>query len=453
MSQHDKSAAASREKLTPFYKNLLKQIDKSMQPQFDRCARAFNFAVEKVEKKLAHCEKKMFEYMDFVKGTAASDCLLAEALVNKELRFKSIMAQWTNRLLAQSNSKQLDALTWAFARFSLNVCLCYNEIPARAFMSASVHKALAGYIKFKSELVIGPALMALVHISLLPEFKPAIVLADVLPTIIKLLVASESKTILCQACKLLASLALHFPNKWMISNSGNLHGLLDLILGNEKEIDEHITYAALCGTVNTISGSDANRMLIVNLNGIKPLLSTIQYSSHDHHILQAIKALGNICYCNAFTAGSVLSQGGDLALINVLNAGDILKQPQLAHASLATLANICFSEATQSHIGSSPGLADVALRICEHAKEPFVVAEAAMLMLAMMWKNTGNKARLAGLGAIVILTARINKHAPLHDDDNLTCIEALCAALSTMLLHTANQERLLGKTLSTYQKI
>ena len=117
--------------------------------------------------------------------------------------------------------------------------------------------------------------MALVHLSLHQELKSAIVQANCLPTIIKLLVTSESKPILCQCCKLLASLALHFPNKVLITNSGNLHGLLDCILGTNKEIDDSVSLAALQGVVNAVNGNDANRMLLVDLNGIKPIQSVL----------------------------------------------------------------------------------------------------------------------------------------------------------------------------------
>ena len=197
-----------KEKCPAYLEPYLKQIDKSFVAMFEMMNKGFTASIEKVEQRVASCEAQMLKYIRQTENIARADLTLAESLVNKELRFKHLMGQWTNKFLAQSNTKTLDSLTWAFARYSLNICLCWNEIQPKHFIQAGVHKALANFIKVKSELVIGPALMGLVHISIHPELKPAIVLAEVLPTIIRLLVASESKPILCQACKLLASLAL-----------------------------------------------------------------------------------------------------------------------------------------------------------------------------------------------------------------------------------------------------
>ena len=295
----EKKAAPSdpkkeRIKNDPVFKKLFKLFDKGMAPVFEREAKKFNQSITKVENKIVRTEKKMLEYCAMIERTAQADMIIAEKLVNQELRFKTIMAQWTNSFLAHSDLMYLDPLTWSFARSSLNICLAYEQLPAKMLIQADVHKSLCGLIKFKSELVVGPALMALTHISLHDEMKPAITLANCLPTIIKLLVTSESKPILCQASKLLASLALHFPNKSLITNSGNLHGLLDLILGTNKEIDESVAYAALTGITNVVYGSDANRRLIIDLSGIKPLLSFIQHSTDDKGIEEAIKSMGNV---------------------------------------------------------------------------------------------------------------------------------------------------------------
>lgn len=152
-------------------------------------------------------------------------------------------------------------------------------------------------------------------------------------------------------------------------NSGCLHAVLDLILGTNKPFfDEDIQYAALTAVVNVIYGNDANRVLMVELDGIKPLLTSIQTSSRNDIILEGIKAIANMSHNNAFTASCILQQGGDSVLVEVLESGDILRQPVLAHAALSALANICNNEATQSHVGGTLGLIDVVLRICDHAR-------------------------------------------------------------------------------------
>ena len=428
----------------PHLKKAFKEFDRLMQPILDRYSKKFNFSISKVEAKLERCEKAMLKYCDMTSNQSLADLETAEKLVNKELRFKTIMAQWTNYFLARSHTESLDILAWGFARFSLNICFGWNEISPRHLLQAGIHKSLGDLIKFRSELVQGPAMMALMHISIHDEMKPAITLINVLPTVIKLMVTSESKPVLCQCCKLIASLALHFPNKALITNTGCLHGLLDLILGTNKEIDPSISYAALTGVVNSVCGNDANRLLLCDLDGIKPILSIIQNTSDNAIIEQAMRCLGNIAYCNGFCAGEMLSQGTDVIIVEILNSSNVMQEANVVFTGLATLANLCFVESTQSHIGSSNDLVDTALRILEFAENKLVVGEAAMLLLGVMWKNKGNKILCAGKNCIPKLLDRIVYHAEFDDDEeDLDALEKCCAALATCLLYKSNHERFL----------
>jgi len=436
-----KDPEAERVKQIPIFKHLGKIFDKQLTAFLDREAKKFNYSISKVEKKIQVAEARMLRYCDQTNVIADQEIKMAELLVNKELRFKTIMSQWTNSFLAESDTETIDALSWGFSRFCLNIAMGWNEIPARAILQAGVHKSLCDLIKFKSELVIGPALMALVHISFHDDLKPAITLANVLPTLIKLLVTSESKPILVQTCKLLASLALYFPNKVLITNSGNVHGLLDCILGTNKEIDDRIAHAALQGMVNVVNGNDANRNLLVDLNGIKPILGILQHRSEPHLLIECVKCLGNIAFCNSFTAGAMLSLGADRLLVELLNGDDILSQSEIVFTALAALANICYGESTQSHIGSSPDLVETALRIIKYGTDLLVVGEAAMLLVGVMWKNQGNKILVAGKYAIPVLLDRILAHWDKVDEANIDCLEKTCAAMACCLLYKTNLER------------
>ncbi len=436
-----KDPEAERIKAHPLYKHLGKIFDKQATAFFDKEAKKFNYSISKVETKIKKAEARMLQYCEKVNAIADAEIKMAETLVNKELRFKTIMSQWTNAFLAQSDTDTLDALSWGFSRFCLNIAMGWNEIPARYIMQAGVHKSLCDLIKFKSELVIGPALMALVHISFHDELKPAITMANVLPTLIKLLVTSESKPILVQTCKLLASLALHFPNKVLITNSGNVHGLLDCILGTNKEINDEVAHAALQGIVNVVNGNDANRNLMVDLNGIKPILSILQHRTEPHLLIECVKALGNICYCNTFTAGAILSLGGDRLIVELLNGDDIMTESEIVFTALSALSNLCYNESTQSHIGSSPNLVETAIRIVQYGTDLLVVGEAAMLLVAVMWKNRGNKILVTGKGAVPVLLDRISAHWEIIDEANVDCLEKCCAALACCLLYKTNLER------------
>jgi hypothetical protein len=436
-----KDPEVERIKEHPLYKHLGKIFDKSMTAFFDREAKRFNNVISKVEKKIIAAETRMLLYCEQTKTIANQEILMAETLVNKELRFKTIMSQWTNAFISATSDARLDALSWGFSRFCLNIAMGWNEIPPRALIQAGIHKSLCDLIKFRSELVIGPALMALCHISFHEELKPAITMANVLPTLIKLLVTCESKPILLQTCKLLASLALHFPNKVLITNSGNVHGLLDCILGTNKEIDDQVAHAALQGIVNVVNGNDANRNLMVDLNGVKPILSILQQRTEPWLLIECTKALGNIGYCNPFTAGTMLSLGADKLLVELLNGDDILTQPDIVFTALATFANLCYNESTQSHIGSSPNLVETVIRVLHYGKHLLCVGEAAMCLVGVMWKNRGNKILVAGKGAIPVLVDRICLHWDKLDEENIDCLEKCCAAVATCLIYKTNLER------------
>jgi hypothetical protein len=296
-------------KSNPLFKQLFQVFDKKLVNIVDSCSKQLNSRLLKVELKLKKLENSMFKYINDSKEIFEKEIELAETLVNKEMRSKILVAQWTNYFLALSDQIRLDPITFTFARYSLNICICYGEVPAEYFSKANVHKQLVSFANFESELIVGPAVMALSHLSLHhPDLRPAIASADAFPMILRLMVYSNSRPILINVCKLCASLALHYPNKACVVNTGCLHAILDLILGSHKDfVDENIQFACLCAVVNTVSGSDANRVLIVELNGIKPILDAIQMTSNNSIIHEALKALANISYCNAFAAGKVLS--------------------------------------------------------------------------------------------------------------------------------------------------
>jgi hypothetical protein len=336
----------------------------------------------------------------------------------------------------ESEQQSLDPITFAFARFSLNVAICYTEVAPAYFIKASVHILLISLCSFDSDLVVGPALLGLMHLSLLapqqlsdkpagaksaPQAKPkaastvktvinpipmydanvanmkaSIVECGMLPKLLPHMINSRSLYILAQACKLCASLALYFPNKPELARSGCFHSLFDLVQGVKAgvEVNDHIKYAALCAIVNITNGADANKNLAVELQGIKPLLVTIRATDNRGMILEACKSLVNISYCNSFTAAAMLSQAGDVVVITLLETTDIVRQSEIVHVGLSLLANLCTSEVNQSHVGAAHGCVDLALRVIQFAREPYVVSAAANLLLALVLRNKGNKVSL-----------------------------------------------------------
>jgi hypothetical protein len=373
------------------YEELFKRFDRGLVQTLDKFIKTVNNKFEVVQRKLEIVEKKFYRYLHENQKKTENDLHVADCLVTKELRSKIIMSEWTNKFVSITNDFTLDPVTFAFARFALNICMCYNDVPASYFISSNIHVLLVSLMKFESELVVGPAVLGLVHLSLHQEMKSEIVTtANALPILLKLLATSSSDLILTQCCKLLASLALHPPNKSPIVSSGCYHGIMDMVGGIRTEnIDVRINSCR--AAVNIVMGSDSNRVLSVELDAIRPLLSVIQFVENSIALENAISALANISYCNSFTGSKILSLGGDIAFVEVLNTGNILKQSELINSTLIAIANLCSSESNQSHVGSCKGMIETLVRVCDYAREPLVVTEAANAMLALAWKNTGNK--------------------------------------------------------------
>lgn len=351
-----------------FYAKLFTKFDRGLNATLESFRKTMYVSINRVESRLASCEHSMRTYIGRTKSACADDVNLAEVLVNKELRSKIIMSQWTNKFLSTTTTDTLDPITFCLSRFAMNISVCFNDVSPHYLMELCIHKHLVDYINLDHELVIGPSLMALCHISLYPELRAPIVAAGALPALLKLMIHHDSKLILAQAVKVCASLALEATNKSPLSQSGCMHAMFDLILGVHQDVDRHIQYYAVCALVNVMHKSDANRLLAVELNGIKPLLTILRSTSHDDIIIHAIRALANISYGNGYTANCILVAGGGEVLVEVLESGDIIRQPLTAHAVLAAFGNMCNTDVNQSHIGSLKGLVEAAVRICEHAR-------------------------------------------------------------------------------------
>jgi hypothetical protein len=119
-------------------------------------------------------------------------------------------------------------------------------------------------------------------------------------------------------------------------------------------------------------------------------------------------------------------------------------------------------------------------------REPWVASEASNLLLALSWRNTGNKvcmtcitslytvlliakitsymrlssvliyiklffcslqARIAACGACPALLKRVVRHAMSEDESQVVCMEKSCLALSSLMLYRSNHEKLFGKYL------
>ena len=351
-----------------FYSSLFRQCDEEMERFLSDQGNTITRQIKALDSRLSKLEKTVLEKTHEMTSKVSSELKIADNLIQRELKNKIILSQWTTYFLANSKQDSLDPLTFAFSRYAQSICLCYSEVDVESIIAMNVHQQLLNFVKFDSELVVGPALMGLVHLSIHEKLRPLIALAGAFPILCEILVHSTSKPILCQACKLCLGLARFPPNKSLLINSGCLHGILDLILGVQREIDNHIQIAALGAVVNITQGNDACRKLTVELSGIQPIITAIQTAPTDDAILCGIKAIGNIAFCSSYCAGEIIKMGGHLVLIEILQITDILYQPTIAFTTLSALSNMCNNENCQSHLAAASGVCEAALRICQHAR-------------------------------------------------------------------------------------
>jgi hypothetical protein len=402
-----------------FYRNLWKQFDKGLNVTLESFKKQMNVAINKVEVRLKQCEANLSRVAIQRQKFFEHELVVAETLVNKELRSKVIIAQWTNQFLSLSDNEnsnrspggggdedghkkttpksgrrggrviplpkkpiqqpslqqtQLDPVTFAIIRFALNITLNYRDVNLEFILYTNIHKHLIHFISLTNTyMIIGPSLMALNHISLINnEIKHILVTEGILQNLLILMTSSKlsNQTILSLCAKLCSSLALEQLNKSFMAKSGVFHVLFDLILGSHCDVNEMIQYYAITAIVNTLYNNEINRKYAIEINGIKPILTAIRITSDTKLMSQAMNALANIAYGNAYTANMILIAGGGEILAEIVAVADILGEGSYAivESGYAAYSNMCYSETNQTHIGNVEGLLDTTTRICEHGR-------------------------------------------------------------------------------------
>jgi hypothetical protein len=78
----------------------------------------------------------------------------------------------------------LDPITFALSRFCLNISISFRDVSPKYLLDTKVHLHLIHYCSLSSPLAVGPALMALVHLSLYPELKTSIASEGILANLL-----------------------------------------------------------------------------------------------------------------------------------------------------------------------------------------------------------------------------------------------------------------------------
>jgi hypothetical protein len=199
----------------------LRHLSEELSRLVDGQMKTLSLACDRVDRRISHCNQHLTAATERLCTSVNADLRIANEILNKEHRSKLLHAQWCNHFIAEAEYEELNPITFAFVRFCLNIAASYNDVSYESLIEADVHTFLVSLLSSPEDIVVGPALLALCHISLKNEVvKHDIVHAGALPRLLHITVTFTSRPVLAQAAKLCASLALHLPNKSLIAFSG-----------------------------------------------------------------------------------------------------------------------------------------------------------------------------------------------------------------------------------------
>ena len=90
---------------------------------------------------------------------------------------------------------------------------------------------------------------------------------------------------------------------------------------------------------------DANRKLLIELNGIPAIVDATVNNADSHVIEQSVRALGNVSFNQPYTAAKVIQCRGVEAVNSALKVSDL--RDARIEAGLICLTNLCNSEQNQ----------------------------------------------------------------------------------------------------------
>lgn len=155
------SPKGSRPPQSAYLEAIFREIDKGMALQVMHTRRVLNQALDQLDARISSAEQNISNMYKTIVRNCDQELNLAEGmflfesslfswtrliivllcplvLVKKELRSKILMSQWTSAFLSDTSFQQLDPVTFAYARFSLNICLCYQDVDSQIFLQSKV---------------------------------------------------------------------------------------------------------------------------------------------------------------------------------------------------------------------------------------------------------------------------------------------------------------------------
>lgn len=423
-------------------KALLKSRDLCLQ-RLDAAEKSLGRACDRLEKRIERCELGLGQCARELSSQHDREMATASRLVEREVRSKLLLSQWCCHFVAEATYEEMDPIAFAFCRLSLNVAATYQEVSYETLIQSNVHTLLVSLIGFKQHVIVGPAMLALCHLSLVNDrMKHDIVHAGALPTLLQIAVHNQSASILALTAKLIASLALHPPNKPLIASSGLLRALIDLSVGAHVQVSEQVRLFAVLALQNVTHRNDANRCILVELSGIRPLLQCIVNGADPELVRRSVLVFANVAYRSSHNVGRLLREAVDVAILETLAVTDVLSDPLMMQSCLIALTNCTTSARFRTHL--APEALPHILRVLRHSPCLASVTHAASLTSALVFDHTGNKAMFAAGGVLVALLDRLLSCCASDQERAAECADSIGLAAASLLLFASNHELFYG---------
>ena len=122
--------------------------------------------------------KNLSELLRWKQETCDERVAQAQGQRDEERKEKLNLAKWMEQFTPSANAtKDVDEVDFAFIRFALNMAVACDVCPIQKQLEAVAPAFLSSMLNVKNDSVVGPASMALAHLSLHTEAKAAIAAA------------------------------------------------------------------------------------------------------------------------------------------------------------------------------------------------------------------------------------------------------------------------------------
>ena len=384
----------------------LREFDVAVSLQVSDMREAFDGALDELRDNCDKVEKNLTALLEWKQKTC--DARVAQALKQRdqERKEKLALANWMNEFTPSKYAyTQTDEVDFAFIRFALNMAIACDVCPVQKQLDAGAPAFLSSMLTVKNDCVVGPASMALAHLSLHVECKAPIAAAGGITVCVNLVNNNPNAPIVSQACKTLASVAMWPANKPLMASKGAIKALVRAVqsVGPDNErIDDDALGSAFCGLCNCAEGNDANRNLIVELDVMKSVEYICENWTDPYVLASASKLICNLAYSNVYTAMSCLAAHCDEALNASIKKGGGDKNPDIQEGAMMAFCNLSNNESNQTHVGAS-GAIKLAITTLETSDDPKVLRAAALACASMGHNSFVNKTRMGDQGAIKAL--------------------------------------------------